>query len=97
MARLAECDDPGVVADLGVQVARALSTSRRQGTERSEITDREMDVLRLLDNGLSQHEIANELFLSFHTIHSHTKRLYAKLGASSRDMALARAREQGIL
>jgi LuxR family maltose regulon positive regulatory protein len=96
-AQLAECDDPGVVADLGVQVARALSTSRRQGTERSEITDREMDVLRLLDNGLSQHEIANELFLSFHTIHSHTKRLYAKLDASSRDKALARAREQGIL
>lgn len=96
-ASLARCGDPGAIADLAVQVARALSTSHPRNTEPTEPTDREMDVLRLLEKGLSQREIANELFLSFNTIHSHCKSLYAKLEASSRDEAVERARERGIL
>ena len=94
---LEQCDDPGAIAALAVDVARALSTSHRRGGERMEPTDREVDVLRLLEAGLSKQEIANELFLSFNTIHSHTKSLYAKLDASSRDEAIERARERGIL
>ena len=96
-ASLAQCGDPGVIGDLAAQVARAFSTSHRRSATRTEPTDRELDVLRLLGKGLSQREIANELFLSFNTIHSHTKSLYAKLDAASREEAVARAREQGIL
>ena len=94
---LDRCGDPGAIAALAIDVSRALSTSHRRGGERMEPTDREVDVLRLLEAGLSKQEIANELFLSFNTIHSHTKSLYAKLDASTRDEAITQARERGIL
>jgi LuxR family transcriptional regulator, maltose regulon positive regulatory protein len=54
-------------------------------------------VLRLLGGGLSEREIAGELVLSFHTVHSHVKSAYRKLGVSSRAEALARVREDGGL
>ena len=48
---LALCHDTGVIGDLAMSVARTLSTSHRRGDERTDLTDREMDVLRLLANG----------------------------------------------
>ena len=56
-----------------------------------------MDVLRLLANGLSQREIATRLFLSFNTIHSHTKSIYNRLDVSNREQAIRRARELDLL
>ena len=58
----------------------------------SELTERELAVLRLLTGGSSEREIGQELFLSFHTVHSHVKSIYRKLGVSSRADALATAR-----
>ena len=94
---LALCHDTGVIGDLAMSVARTLSTSHRRGDERTDLTDREMDVLRLLANGLSQREIANRLFLSFNTIHSHTRSIYNRLDASNREEAIQRARELDLL
>ena len=64
------------------------SAARRPGDELSE---RELTVLRHLSGGLSEREIAAELYLSFNTVHSHVKSIYRKLGVSSRAEALARA------
>jgi len=96
-ALLAQCASTGIIGDLVPQVTRALSSSYRRGADWAELTDRELHVLRLLDEGLTQREIAQQLFLSFHTIHSHTKSVYTRLGVTSRHEAIERARELELL
>ena len=62
-----------------------------------ELTQRELEVLRLLPSQLSQREIAAELFVSFNTVRTHTRVIFSKLGVTSRAEAVARARELGLL
>jgi LuxR family maltose regulon positive regulatory protein len=61
------------------------------------LTAREQAVLGLLPTGLSTREIADELAISRNTVKTHTKRIYQKLGVSSRRSAVARGRELGLL
>jgi len=61
------------------------------------VSPRERQVLRLVDRGLSYKEIAAELRISVHTVHAHLKNAYARLGASGKRRALARARARGLL
>ena len=61
------------------------------------LSERELQVLRLLDSELSGPEIARTLFISPNTLRTHTKHVFTKLGASSRREAVARARERGLL
>jgi LuxR family maltose regulon positive regulatory protein len=63
----------------------------------AELSDRELKVLRLLSGGGSEREIAQELFVSFNTVHTHVKSIYRKLGVSSRADALAQAREHQLI
>ncbi|MDA0163272.1 LuxR C-terminal-related transcriptional regulator [Solirubrobacter ginsenosidimutans] len=62
-----------------------------------ELSDREIAVLRLLATDLSQHEIGAELYVSFNTVKSHTRMVFRKLGVKSREDAVARGRELGLL
>jgi DNA-binding NarL/FixJ family response regulator len=64
---------------------------------RVELTDREMDVLRHLDTGASNREIAAALFVTEGTVKTHLVHIFAKLDADSRSRALAVARETGLL
>jgi LuxR family maltose regulon positive regulatory protein len=57
------------------------------------LTDRELDVLRLLRSDLSLREIAGELYISYNTVKDHTKSIYRKLGVSSREAAIEAARD----
>ncbi len=52
------------------------------------LTDRELEVLRLLRSDLSLREIAGELYISHNTVKSYTKAIYRKLGVTSREAAL---------
>jgi LuxR family maltose regulon positive regulatory protein len=61
------------------------------------LNDREMQVLRLLSAGLSDRQIAEELYLSINTVKWHNRQLYAKLGVGRRGQAVARAQELGLL
>ena len=61
------------------------------------LTESELRVLRYLPTDLSTREIANELYLSVHTIKTHVKHLYAKLDAHCRREAVKRARDLGLL
>ena len=57
----------------------------------------ELRLLPLLATHLSFPEIATELFLSRHTVKSQATSIYRKLGATSRNQAVTRARELGLL
>ena len=94
---LARCPDPGFIGGLVPQLERSLATAHRRGDRRTDVTDRELDVLRLLAKGLSKREIAHELFLSYNTIHTHTRSIYTRLDATSRSEAVARARALDLL
>jgi DNA-binding NarL/FixJ family response regulator len=61
------------------------------------LSDRELDVLRLLAEGGSNREIAGKLFLAEGTVKNHVSNVLAKLGARDRTQAALRARELGLL
>ncbi len=57
------------------------------------ISVRELEVLELMAKGLSNQEIANQLFVSLHTIKTHSANLYSKLNVKRRMQAIRKARE----
>ena len=61
------------------------------------LSDRELEVLVELNNGLSNQEIADKLFVSNNTIKTHLSNLYLKLHAKRRTQALAKAKELKIV
>jgi LuxR family maltose regulon positive regulatory protein len=61
------------------------------------LSERELDVLKLLTTELTGPEIANELMVSLNTMRTHTKNIYSKLGVNSRRTAVRRAEELNLL
>ena len=61
------------------------------------LSEREIEVLQLIADGLTNPEIAARLFLSLNTVKVHTRNIYGKLDVHSRTQAVARARGLGIL
>ena len=66
--------------------------TRRHGLV-DELSNRELDVLRLLRSDLSGPDIARELVVSLNTVRTHTKNIYMKLGVTNRREAVTRAAE----
>jgi len=61
------------------------------------LSERELDVLRLLGTDLDGPDIARQLIVSLNTVRTHTNHVYAKLGVNNRRAAVRRARELGLL
>jgi LuxR family transcriptional regulator, maltose regulon positive regulatory protein len=61
------------------------------------LSERELDVLRLLGSDLDGPAIARELMVSLNTMRTHTKNIYAKLAVTSRRAAVRRAAELDLL
>jgi LuxR family maltose regulon positive regulatory protein len=78
-------------------IEAALRESIAAGADVEQLTSRELDVLLLLQGSLSIREIGSSLYLSPNTVKSHVKALYRKLGAHSREEAVAFARRDQLI
>ena len=70
---------------------------RAIGKEEAPLTERELEVLRLMAKGWSNRQIAKQLFISEGTVKNHVTNIYAKLGVHSRAEAVAWAWQQGLV
>ncbi|WP_238546200.1 response regulator transcription factor, partial [Pseudomonas aeruginosa] len=61
------------------------------------LSGRELAVLELIAQGLSNQEISERLFISLHTVKSHARHINDKLGVERRTQAVARAKHMGLL
>lgn len=90
----------GATGYLGLLLAAAVPARERPpstGDLVEPLSDRELEVLRLLRSELSGPDMARELVVSLNTLRTHTKNIYAKLGVTSRLAALRRAEELHLL
>ena len=77
-------------------VLSKIEGSKIQGLVES-LSQRELEVLRLMAQGLSNREISERLFLALDTVKGHNRRIFDKLQVQRRTEAIARARELGLL
>lgn len=77
------------------EMARRVVEGMRKPSLR--LTDRELEVLRLLDQGASNRAIARTLFVTEATVKTHLVHLFSKLGVESRAKAVTAARETGLV
>jgi len=94
---LRECPDPGPVLLDWFGVERRAALAQVRSSRREELTDRERAILAFLPGPRTQREIAGDLFVTLNTLRTHLRAIYRKLGAGSRNEAVARARELGLL
>jgi two-component system, NarL family, nitrate/nitrite response regulator NarL len=87
---------PGMTAGLFRRVA-VLARGRRLDPIEEKLTARELDVLRLIEEGLSNKEIAAELSIELPTVKNHVHRILEKLHVHRRSEAAARARRHGLV
>ncbi len=74
---------------------RSSQVSKLESAEH--LSERELEVLRLMARGASNHEIAERLVITVGTVKSHINHILGKLEAHNRTEAVARARELGLL
>ena len=79
------------------RLERRLAARPRPVVSGEPLTEREREVLRMLQGTLSLRDIGRELYLSPNTVKTHTRTLYRKLDVSDRQEAVARGRELGLL
>lgn len=100
-ASAAEPAQPAVVeqlAALDTRIGRDAVRRARAGRDLVEdLTDRELAILRALRGPLSAREIGAELHLSINTVKGYTKSLYRKLGVVTRDQAVHRGHDLGLI
>lgn len=75
---------------------RTSPNSNQTITPFPELSDRELEVLRLISQGLNNQEIAQKLFLSPKTVRNHITNIFSKLQVADRAQAIVRAREAGL-
>lgn len=83
--------------DAALAAATGIPAPPRERVLQSLLSRRELDVLRLTAQGLTNAAIANQLFISDKTVKTHLQNIYQKLGARSRTDAVVRAKENGLL
>ena len=82
---------------LAPAVAAKLMRSVRTRPDHEQLTDRELDVLRLVADGLTNRAIGHRLHIGEATVRTHLVHAYAKLGVDDRTAAVMTALERGLL
>ncbi|MFT4214075.1 MAG: response regulator transcription factor [Microbacterium sp.] len=88
---------PRVAKELVSSVQQAQSPAQRAMTRDQELTERELEVVTLLAQGMSNAEIAAEMFISEATVKSHLGRITAKWNVRDRVQVLIRATQFGLV
>ena len=98
---LGEASRRGVAPRYVQRLQNAFATAQRAPavapSSLEALSERELHVLRLLASELNGPQIARELFVSLNTFRTHTRHIFDKLGVNSRQSAVRRARELGLL
>jgi LuxR family maltose regulon positive regulatory protein len=103
---LSEAMAQGIMPDYVGKLLAAFGTEKQNGVQRSAsspqpliepLSPRELQVLQLIAQGLSNDEIGKRLFLALDTVKGHNRKIFDKLQVQRRTEAVARARELGLL
>jgi LuxR family maltose regulon positive regulatory protein len=107
---LAEAAAQGIMPDYTAKLLAVFETEKDKGEDKAylssiqstqpliePLSQRELEVLQLIAQGLSNREIGERLFLALITVKGHNQRIFGKLQVQRRTEAVARARELGLL
>jgi LuxR family transcriptional regulator, maltose regulon positive regulatory protein len=95
---LEDLPDAGIFPELLERQERKLRARKaREGQLDGELTERELDVLRLFGGELTSRQMAQSLYVSPSTVRTQIKSIYRKLGVSSRGEALEEAYARGLV
>ena len=103
MTLLRQAAAAGFAPELAGRLLGALDAARDQPRQVDmsaliePLSDRELEVLAWIAEGLTNPEIARQLVVSLPTVKSHARNLYGKLGVHNRKQAVQKAKEMGIL
>lgn len=75
---------------------RIFTKTRKLETDSFNLTQRELEILNLIVQGLENREIANKLFISLETVRNHIRHIYEKLGVNSKTQAVVKALKTGL-
>ena len=97
----------GRIADYTDKLLAAFEAEKRKSEDKPDLppaqplieplSQRELKILQLIAQGLSNREIGERLFLALDTVKGHNRKIFDKLQVQSRTEAIARARELGLL
>jgi DNA-binding CsgD family transcriptional regulator len=102
LAKLQEEADRGLWSDAVRALAEELGApgpapARRAAVQPAGLTEREVEILRMLVRGMSRRQIADELVLSQHTVRHHLEHIYSKVGVGTRVAAALFAVEHDLI
>jgi len=89
--------DPAITNKVMSAFARLASAKPQPQPLVEPLSEREIEVLRLLASGVSNQEIADQLIVAVNTVKRHVSNIMGKLGVENRTQAVAKAREVGLL
>ena len=104
---LLEAASHGVMPDYIGKLLAVFEAEKRKSEDKPDLpsakllieplSQRELEVLQLIAQGLSNHEICERLFLALDTVKGHNRKIFDKLQVQRRTEAVARAHELGLL
>jgi LuxR family maltose regulon positive regulatory protein len=107
MQLLREASANNIMPDYSDKLLESFKAEQREGKGQPDkapaqpliepLSQRELEVLRLIAQGLSNQEICERLFLALDTVKGHNRRIFDKLQVQRRTEAIARARELGLI
>ena len=89
--------EPGLEQAAVLELGRYARTAREGSVVVSLLTARELEILRLVSEGLTMSSVASRLVISPRTVETHVAKLYRKLGVRTRVQAVARAVSLGLI